>query len=89
MVRNYKNHEYTYNDDNLLTQVKTSRATVTYVYDHLKRLIAIKQDNAKIMQFFYAFLRQPRLVSHIFEPATLRLRSLVYDEQGHVIFVRY
>ena len=82
-------HRFLYDSRGLLNKVLLKNRPedwIRYNYDHVGRLVAIRDARGNSTQLFYANPDKPYLVSHVFKPVQASLVSLVYDDRDRLIF---
>ena len=93
IVKNYKQQQFSFGSNSLLTRVATARGSrgnwaVRYFYDEQNRLVGRKDSGGNLTQFHYARLEKPMLVTHVYNPREGKLTSLVYDDQDRLIYAQ-
>ena len=90
IIKNYKQQQFFYGSNSLLTRVRGSRINwvVRYFYDEQNRLVGRKDSGGNLTQFHYARLDKPMLVTHVYHPREGKLTSLVYDDQDRLIYAQ-
>ena len=93
IVKNYKQQQFTYGSDSLLTRVATARGSrsnwaVRYFYDEQNRLVGRKDSGGNLTQYHYARMDRPLLVTHMYNPREGKLTSFVYDDQDRLIYAQ-
>lgn len=89
VITHLKGAEMTYDTRGHLSSVTIGASiTINYYYDHLGRLIAhTGQSEGEWTQFFYAHHGKPHLISHVYNPQTGILTSLIYNQEDRLIFM--
>jgi len=86
LILDHRNAAMDWGPTNRLNSVTlANRKTISYLYDHLERLIAKRVDN-ETEQYFFGDPRKPYLVTHTLRPRSGALTSLAYGHDDKLIF---